>query len=103
MQAEELYYIGQLVEHKLYGYRGVIVDVDPHFKQSDKWYDETATNKPAKNKPWYHVLVHNAGYITYVAEENLDLSKVGEQIHHPDLGKYFSHFINGQYQCLRMN
>ena len=34
--------IGQLVQHKLFNYRGVIIDVDPTFQGSDSWYQEMA-------------------------------------------------------------
>ena len=29
---------GQLVHHKLFGYRGVVVDVDATFQGTDEWY-----------------------------------------------------------------
>ncbi|MEZ5361118.1 MAG: heat shock protein HspQ [Bryobacterales bacterium] len=29
--------IGQLIEHRLFGYRGVIYDVDPVFLGDDDW------------------------------------------------------------------
>ena len=65
------YCIGQLIYHKLFDYRGIILDVDLEFKQTDEWYDEMARSKPPKDKPWYHVLVHQRGSQTYVAEQNL--------------------------------
>jgi heat shock protein HspQ len=64
--------IGQLIHHKLFGYRGIILGVDLQFKQSDEWYDKMARSKPPKDKPWYHVLVHQQGNQTYVAEQNLE-------------------------------
>jgi len=60
--------IGQCVHHKLFAYRGVIIDVDPVFLGSDDWYEDIAKSRPPKDEPWYHVLVHDAQNETYVAE-----------------------------------
>jgi len=63
--------VGDLVHHKLFGYRGVVVDVDARFMLSDEWYENVARSRPPKDNPWYHLLVHNATHNTYVAERNL--------------------------------
>ena len=65
------YSIGQLIQHVLFDYRGVIVDVDPFFQGTEEWYDKMARSKPPKDQPWYHVVVHDATHMTYVAERNL--------------------------------
>ena len=67
------YKIGQLIKHKLFDYRGVILKVDDSFKSTEEWYNNVAKSKPPKDKPWYTVLVHNAMHTTYVAERNLDM------------------------------
>ena len=54
------YKIGQLIKHKLFNYRGVILKVDDSFKSTEEWYNHVAKSKPPKDKPWYTVLVHNA-------------------------------------------
>ncbi|MEK9630197.1 MAG: heat shock protein HspQ [Nitrospinota bacterium] len=66
------YCIGQLIHHKLFDYRGIILSVDPEFKSTDEWYDAVAKSRPPKDEPWYHVLVHQKGHQTYVAEQNLE-------------------------------
>ena len=63
--------VGQIVRHKLFNYRGVIIDVDPEFRGTDDWYRKMAPSKPPKDKPWYKVLMHSTGNHTYVAERNL--------------------------------
>ena len=63
--------IGQLIQHKLFNYRGIILSVDLKFESTDDWYEAVAKSRPPKNEPWYHVLVHQKGYQTYVAEQNL--------------------------------
>jgi len=91
------YSIGDLVHHKLFDYRGVIVDIDPYFQLTDEWYETVARSKPPKNKPWYHVLVHDAINSTYVAEQNLESDPSGEIINHPMTDKFFTDLRNGRY------
>ncbi len=38
--------IGQLVRHKLFNYRGVVVDIDPFFKGTEQWDQGMAKSKP---------------------------------------------------------
>lgn len=93
--------VGQLIHHTLFGYRGVIVDVDPSYQGSEEWYEEVAHQAPPKDKPWYHVLVHGADYETYVAERNLEPDGSRDPISHPDLGRFFEDFRNGIYVTRR--
>jgi heat shock protein HspQ len=94
--------IGQLINHRLFGYRGVIIDVDPCFQGSEEWYEEVTRSEPPKDKPWYHVLVHDADYETYVAERNLEADGSEEPVNHPDLGKFFDEFRDGYYVSNRL-
>lgn len=91
------FYIGQVVHHKLFDYRGVIVDVEPEFCGTDEWYELVARSKPPKNKPWYHVLPDGSNHQTYVAERNLESDKTGQPVKHPSLNLYFTEFKNGIY------
>ncbi len=91
------YDVGQLVEHTLFGYRGVIVDVDPVFNNTEAWYQSVAKTRPPKDKPWYHVLVDETDYVTYVAERNLRSSLDSRQVDHPLLGNYFNRFDGSRY------
>ncbi len=89
--------VGQLVQHKLFDYRGVIVDVDATFQGSDEWYEAMARTRPPRDQPWYHVLVHEAEHMTYVAERNLQPDLTGEPIRHPALGQFFDDLRDGIY------
>lgn len=97
MRTEAKFSIGQLIQHRLFDYRGVVVDVDPIFLGDDKWYDEVARSRPPKDKPWYHVLVDNAAHTTYVAERNLDADESLQPIQHPAVAQYFEDFKDGAY------
>lgn len=89
---------GQLIVHKKYGYRGVIVEVDDCFKGTQELYEETTTDYPDKMQPWYHVLVDGSDYVTYVAEAFLDLDSSREPINHPRLTEVFTGFEDGKYR-----
>ncbi len=97
MEKKSEFYPGQLVRHKLFKYRGVVVDVDPVFSLSDEWYEQMAKSRPPKDRPWYRVLVHNGVHQTYVAERNLEKDAGGEAISHPQLFDYFDAFVDGKY------
>ncbi|MBL4888897.1 MAG: heat shock protein HspQ [Candidatus Lindowbacteria bacterium] len=98
-QPSPKYYVGQLVHHKLFDYRGVIYDVDPYFQGTDKWYDSMAKSKPPKDKPWYHVLVNNAVHTTYVSEQNLIPDDSKQPIDHPMIDTHFDKFGEGKYSA----
>jgi heat shock protein HspQ len=89
--------VGELVHHRLFDYRGVIVDVDSNFQSTEEWYELVAKSRPPKDEPWYHVLVHESLHATYVAERNLDLDESGSPIAHPMLDHFFSRFEDGRY------
>jgi heat shock protein HspQ len=89
---------GAVVKHKFYGYRGVIVSIDPRCMAGDTWYQSTKTHPP-RDQPWYHVLVHDSGGLsTYVAHSNLEADVSGKPINHPRIDCYFSDLKDGHYQ-----
>ncbi len=90
--------IGQVIHHKLFNYRGVIYSADEVFKGTDEWYDIVAKSKPPKDKPWYHVMVHNKEHMTYVAERNLQPDNSSKIINHPMVPVYFTEITDGIYQ-----
>ena len=87
---------GELVCHVRYYYRGVVVDTDFMCVADEGWYQSNKT-QPEKDQPWYHVLVHESGSITYPAQSSLKLDESGEQIIHPLLDQFFSGFEEGRY------
>ena len=92
--------VGQLVHHRLFDYRGVIVDVDAVFQGSEEWYERMAKSRPPKDKPWYHVLVHDSEHTTYVAEQNLESDASTDPIEHPMIEQFFAAFDAGKYERL---
>jgi heat shock protein HspQ len=99
--SEAKFAVGQLIRHLLFGYRGVIFDVDPEFSGSEDWYQQMALSRPPKDRPWYHVLVHDAQHTTYVAERNLERDDSGEPVRHPMLDELFEGMVDGRYVARR--
>jgi heat shock protein HspQ len=93
--------VGDLVHHRLFGYRGVIVDVDARFEGGEAWYEQVARSRPPKDRPWYHVLPHSTFHTTYVAERNLEPDDRLEPIEHPLLSRFFDDFRDGRYVATR--
>jgi len=91
------YSVGDLIHHRLFNYRGAIVDVDPTFQATDEWYEAVARSRPPKDEPWYHILVHGALHTTYVAERNLEPDDSMDPIVHPMVEHFFTRFENGRY------
>jgi heat shock protein HspQ len=92
-----MFSVGEIVHHKLFDYRGVIIDVDPEYRGTDEWYEKVALSRPPKNRPWYHVLRDGTDNQTYVAERNLEADGSDDPIHHPDLDDYFFGQADGIY------
>ena len=47
--------LGEFVRHRVYGFRGVVFDIDPEFNNSEEWYDSIPADvRPRKDQPFYH-------------------------------------------------
>ncbi len=90
--------VGEVVQHALFGYRGVVVDLDATFQLTDEWYDEVARSRPPKDAPWYHVVVEDSDAVRYVAERNLRADDTGEPVRNPLLDELFAGFDDGRYR-----
>ncbi len=93
--------IGQQVRHKLLGFLGVIIDIDPEYSllESDIT-EELLKNKTFKKSPWYHVIMEdNNGYPihTYLAEAQLSWENQKEHPEQPSLDE-LSNKIKKQFK-----
>ena len=93
---QPLFKPGQLVNHKHYGYRGVVVDFDTTCQADKLWYESNQT-QPDRCQPWYHILVHQATHTTYAAQTNLLPDESGKEIDHPLVPYFFMGFQDGHY------
>lgn len=87
---------GQVVRHKRYGYRGVIVDYDHQCQADEQWYKSNKT-QPDRNQPWYHVLVDGSEGTTYAAQASLSPDTSGKPVEHPLVDRYFDDFSDGRH------
>ncbi len=93
--------IGQIVQHRVFPFRGVIFDVDPTFDNTEEWWLSIPEHvRPAKDQPYYHVLAENeeTTYVAYVSEQNLLPDETGSPCRHPQIGEFFYGIENGLYR-----
>lgn len=96
--------IGAPVRHRVYGFRGVIFDVDPVFNNTDEWWENIPEDvRPRKDQPFYHLLAETpeperSPYIAYVSEQNLVPEEDDEDpIDHPELDEFFVGMRDGRF------
>ena len=92
--------IGQVVRHRYYPFRGVIIDVDPEFDNSEEWWLSIPEDiRPSKNQPFYHLLAENdtTSYEAYVSEQNLVIDDTGAPVNHPQVAEMFGEFRGDSY------
>mgnify|MGYP004004684249 FL=1 len=96
--------IGMPVKHRVYGFRGVIFDVDPIFNNTEEWWESIPEDvRPRKNQPYYHLLAETpeperSPYIAYVSEQNLVPEEWDDDpISHPELEEFFEGMEDGRF------
>ncbi|HQP10629.1 MAG TPA: heat shock protein HspQ [Candidatus Omnitrophota bacterium] len=87
---------GECVVHARYGYRGIVVEVDPECQATDSWYYSNQT-QPSRYQAWYHVLVHGSDQVTYVAQDHLVQDPSLEKVDHVLLSHFFTKDKKGRY------
>ena len=92
--------IGEVISHKRYAYRGVIVSIDPDCQAPDDWYKANQT-QPNRNQPWYHILVDGSQQVTYVAQSNLEYDQLESPVVHPMLNLFFYGHDENENKYLR--
>ncbi len=96
--------IGEVVRHRLFGFRGVVFDVDPVFANSEEWYQAIPEDiRPPREQPFYHLLAENeeASYVAYVSQGNLVSDSEGGPVDHPTVPELFEQFNDGRYRMRR--
>jgi heat shock protein HspQ len=86
------YGLGDVVKHRVYGFRGVVFDIDPVFANTEEWWSSIPEDiRPKKDQPYYHLLAENTEteYIAYVSEQNLVPDTSGKPLRHPQVKELF--------------
>lgn len=95
------FYVGQVIRHKLWNYRGVIIGWDETMTASEQWRQTNHQDKKHRHEmPNYAILVdardRTGNQITYVPEENLEII-TSTKIVHQILEEYFNEFDGSRY------
>ncbi len=93
--------IGEIVQHRVFPFRGVVFDIDPEFNNTEEWWlSIPAEVRPHKDQPFYHLYAENAEteYVAYVSEQNLLSDTSGEPIRHPQVAAMFEKDADGGYR-----
>ncbi len=101
LKATAKFTIGQVVQHKVHKFRGVVFDIDPEFANTEEWWDRIPEEqRPSKEQPFYHLFAENdtSYYIAYVSEQNLLADETGEPVDHPDVEEVFGTMTGSQYE-----
>lgn len=96
--------IGDVVRHRVFGFRGVVFDIDPVFANSEEWYESIPEDiRPLRDQPFYHLLAENdeSSYVAYVSQQNLQADAEAGPVEHPSLAEMFEGFRNGRYRLRR--
>uniref|UniRef100_A0A8C6U8T1 F-box protein 21 n=1 Tax=Neogobius melanostomus TaxID=47308 RepID=A0A8C6U8T1_9GOBI len=95
---EVQYSVGLIMKHKRSGYNCVIYGWDPKCTMSQEWITTMRVHQLSKgaNQPFYNVLVQD-GTCRYAAQENLEPHSAPLEIGHPEVGRYFSEFVESYY------
>ena len=97
------YVAGSVLKHRKFGYRGVVIGMDPTCAQPEPWIEQMGVDLLPRGRyqPWYHVLVdvrdRAGGQHCYVCHDNIGLWVAGPEdldgdvgpIKHPDLVRAF--------------
>ena len=97
---DPLFNIGDIVKHRIYPFRGVIVDVDAEFSNTEEWYQSIpAEIRPSRKQPYYHLMAENTEtfYTAYVSQQNLIGDGQNGPLEHPDLEEIFNGIDKGKY------
>ena len=97
---DPLFNIGDIVKHRIYPFRGVIVDVDAEFSNTEEWYKSIpAEIRPSRKQPYYHLMAENTEtfYTAYVSQQNLVGDGENGPLEHPDLEEIFNGIDKGKY------
>ncbi|CAF4975092.1 unnamed protein product, partial [Rotaria sp. Silwood1] len=94
------YRVGQVIRHKIYGYRAVIIGWDEIASAPDQWLDEHHHEHPEfRTQPNYSVLLDTRdrrAHKTYIPQEHIEVIK-NTKIVNAQLSDYFSFFDGVQY------
>ncbi len=92
--------IGQPICNKLSRYRGVVIQADPLFSQTEAWYDIMVNTHSPKDEPWYWILLDDSLCMAYVPQKDLTPDLSSAPINNPFVTEFFGTLACGLYTKL---
>lgn len=95
------FFIGQVVKHRVFPFRGLVFDVDPEFANTEEWWLAIPEERrPSREQPFYHLFAENSEteYIAYVSEQNLLPDDSGEPLRSKMISELFDVDMSGEYR-----
>ena len=80
--------IGDVVVHQRFGYRAVVIDVDPLFQASGRYNPQACKRDFTQRNPWYRLLVDGSSQMTYVEECELAPDESRHAVDNPHVENY---------------
>ncbi|XP_038078843.1 F-box only protein 21-like isoform X2 [Patiria miniata] len=93
------YRIGQVIRHKTWGYRGVIVGWDERAKAPEDWIKQMHGIHKL-DQPFYVLLTDARDYaaaMVYIPESDCEILSIHTEIVHPEVQDYFEKFDGTRY------
>ncbi|CVI61980.1 MULTISPECIES: heat shock protein HspQ [Agrobacterium] len=100
-QRDAKFMLGEIVRHKVFPFRGVVIDVDPEYANTEEWWNAIpAEIRPDRDQPFYHLLAENeeTEYVAYVSEQNLVHDENETPLRNPNIGRIFDKAPNGEWR-----
>lgn len=93
--------IGQVIRHRWYEVRGVVFDVDPEFRERERWRGTVDVDEQSpEDQPFYYLFAstQQRPFIAYVPEQSLVPDFSDEPVQHPQLSELFERDDDGIYR-----
>lgn len=100
-QRDAKFMLGEIVRHKVFPFRGVVIDVDPEYANTEEWWNAIPADiRPERDQPFYHLLAENdeTEYVAYVSEQNLVHDENEAPLRNPNIGRLFDKTPTGEWR-----
>ncbi|ADY64701.1 MULTISPECIES: heat shock protein HspQ [Rhizobium/Agrobacterium group] len=100
-QRDAKFTLGEIVRHKVFPFRGVVIDVDPEYANTEEWWNAIPADiRPERDQPFYHLLAENdeTEYVAYVSEQNLVHDENEAPLRNRNIERMFDKAPNGEWR-----
>ncbi len=100
-QRDAKFTLGEIVRHKVFPFRGVVIDVDPEYANTEEWWNAIPPEiRPDRDQPFYHLLAENeeTEYVAYVSEQNLVHDEDETPLRNQNIGRILDKSPSGEWR-----